>query len=278
MGYTHVEGPTSCIGYVFPNLDGDGDGLIDGAELLAGTDPFNRHSDDDALRDGKEVNYAELPGDPLVPLACDPLRLDAFDGGPVDRWNQLIEAGSGELSLQPATLGGGIWVGENLVATLAAAGDLAYLLDTTPERESSYRARFWIDTSDLTMANGESVAVLLTRDQVAAVNPFYLQVRRLSGELFVRGVARDATGTLFTENVPLGDGPALIAVEWWSEGARSAPYGGLRIRTSARPAAPILRLANSAFRVDNAAFGVRFGVASGTSGDVRFEDFKSCRN
>jgi len=268
VGYNVAEGE-DCIGYVFTHDDTDGDDLIDGAELTLGTDPFSSRSDADDLRDGKEVLVDEL--------LCDVLRFDLFDGGPVDRWDSLVESGAGALSLQPATIGGGIWIGENRVA--GVAGDQAYLVDATPDREQEYRARFWIDASSLAMSNGEEWMALLARDQALAQNAFYLTIRRQASKLFVRGYARDDQGSLLvTTDVPLGDAVALIAVEWWATGARDAPFGGLRLRTSARPAAPILRLDNSQLRVDNAALGMRLGVDPGTSGDVRFEEFLSCRN
>ncbi len=63
--YTGVVGG-SCIGYVFPNSDSDGDQLIDGFELLLGTLPGGTDSDCDGAVDGSEVPIAGLPvSDPL---------------------------------------------------------------------------------------------------------------------------------------------------------------------------------------------------------------------
>lgn len=50
---------------VDPAADSDGDGLSDGAEVAAGTDPFDSDSDNDGLEDGDEVNvHATDPLDP----------------------------------------------------------------------------------------------------------------------------------------------------------------------------------------------------------------------
>lgn len=63
--YTGTIG-NSCIGYVFPNDDTDGDGLIDGFELALGTDPAAADSDCDGVADGTEYPIAGLPvSDPL---------------------------------------------------------------------------------------------------------------------------------------------------------------------------------------------------------------------
>jgi len=55
-----------CLGYVFPNVDSDSDGIIDGMELVLGTDPTIRDTDGDTVADGLEYPLAGIPqSDPL---------------------------------------------------------------------------------------------------------------------------------------------------------------------------------------------------------------------
>jgi serine protease len=54
-GYQHESCCNDVIGYVYPNVDTDGDGLIDGFELLIGTNPLVADSDCDGVSDGVEV-------------------------------------------------------------------------------------------------------------------------------------------------------------------------------------------------------------------------------
>ena len=56
QGYTQNSGNTDWIGYVYPNSDLDGDGLIDGFESLVGTCGFRADTDYDGRTDGQEVN------------------------------------------------------------------------------------------------------------------------------------------------------------------------------------------------------------------------------
>lgn len=55
------------LGYVYPNVDTDGDGLIDGQELVLGTSLTNTDTDGDGLSDGYEYPPAGVPfSDPLI--------------------------------------------------------------------------------------------------------------------------------------------------------------------------------------------------------------------
>lgn len=60
------------LGYVFVNVDSDGDGLPDGYERWIGTNPYSVDSDGDGIPDGIEFPVAGLqfpePMDPLLPL------------------------------------------------------------------------------------------------------------------------------------------------------------------------------------------------------------------
>ncbi|MCB1584338.1 MAG: S8 family serine peptidase [Xanthomonadales bacterium] len=55
------------LGYVYLNEDTDGDGLIDGQEIIIGTDPNVTDTDGDNLSDGEEYPPAGVPiSDPLI--------------------------------------------------------------------------------------------------------------------------------------------------------------------------------------------------------------------
>ncbi len=72
LGYTTVaeSAPGAAfLGYVYPNVDSDGDNLIDGMELMLGMNPNQAHSDCDLVPDGQEYPQVDLPlSDPLSPL------------------------------------------------------------------------------------------------------------------------------------------------------------------------------------------------------------------
>jgi len=68
--YTHFS---QLLGYAFPRIDTDGDGLIDGFEVVLGTDPGKVHSDTDGIADGVEYPPNGIPAtsaDPRLPGGC----------------------------------------------------------------------------------------------------------------------------------------------------------------------------------------------------------------
>ena len=68
----YVNAPAEALGYVFPYIDTDSDGLIDGFERILGTHPWAIDSDCDTLSDATEYPVAEVQGpnlDPAVGLA-----------------------------------------------------------------------------------------------------------------------------------------------------------------------------------------------------------------
>ena len=62
QGYTSAFlAGNMLLGYAYPIVDTDGDGLIDAFEDLIGTKPNNVDSDGDGIADGVELPQANLP-------------------------------------------------------------------------------------------------------------------------------------------------------------------------------------------------------------------------
>ena len=70
--YVPAFDPNACgaIGFVFPNVDTDADGIPDGMERMYGMNRFSADSDYDGIPDIQEfpIQNLQLPGrDPLIP-------------------------------------------------------------------------------------------------------------------------------------------------------------------------------------------------------------------
>ncbi|MCP3997243.1 MAG: S8 family serine peptidase, partial [bacterium] len=62
QGYESQPGLNDWVGYVYTNIDvdGDGDGLVDGFEALIGTDPASYDTDCDGMSDGDEILFYDM--------------------------------------------------------------------------------------------------------------------------------------------------------------------------------------------------------------------------
>jgi subtilisin family serine protease len=90
-GYVEQPGLATVIGYAYPNVDSDGDALIDGWEDLIGTNPLGADSDCDGVSDGEEVLGFDLAqnrrGDPLIGPCGEIIFADGFESGDVSLWS-----------------------------------------------------------------------------------------------------------------------------------------------------------------------------------------------
>jgi hypothetical protein len=62
-GYTtaYPPGSATTLGYAYPAIDSDGDGLPDGFEYVVGTNPIKADSDEDGVSDAAEFPLAGVP-------------------------------------------------------------------------------------------------------------------------------------------------------------------------------------------------------------------------
>lgn len=125
----------SVLGYAYPNVDADNDGLIDGSEDILGTSSSYADSDCDGIEDGSEYPHAGVPGDPLDQECVDievtvsqgnPFNhviLHMVNNGPSVATNASFEISYGVLPGGGINLGSGISSTSSGVSCYLAYGD-----------------------------------------------------------------------------------------------------------------------------------------------------------
>ncbi len=98
-GYESQPGLNDWIGYVYTNVDVDGDGLIEGFEILIGTDPADADTDCDGMSDGEEILIYDMSdpdpashgySDPLDGPCFTNLFADGFETGDTSGWSETV--------------------------------------------------------------------------------------------------------------------------------------------------------------------------------------------
>jgi hypothetical protein len=96
-GYEPYPGLAEVVAYVYPNVDSDLDGLIDGSERLLGTGAATPDSDGDGVSDGDEVHvYHRSDPNPALHGYRDPcsngcsIFTDGFESGDTSAWSSTL--------------------------------------------------------------------------------------------------------------------------------------------------------------------------------------------
>ena len=94
-GYGPRAGINEIVGAAFPNVDSDGDAVINGFETMIGTNALAADSDGDGVNDGDEIlgytgaTPSGILGDPLCSVtSC--LFADGFETGDTSRWSSVV--------------------------------------------------------------------------------------------------------------------------------------------------------------------------------------------
>ncbi|HSL18955.1 MAG TPA: hypothetical protein VLB51_13700 [Methylomirabilota bacterium] len=92
----------------------------------------------------------------------------------------------------------------------------AYVKDDTPDRETIYRAQFWIDVNTWDGIDGDWLFVSRTADETIWYAPYQVLMNKKSGLWRIWLRAQNNTGVVrFTNRINLQPGsPSLLQIEW----------------------------------------------------------------
>lgn len=186
---------------------------------------------------------------------------DSFETSNTDKWNRVV----GPIKVSKISAMKGSFGVEVPVVSLSPT----YLKDTTPNRESHYRAWFYIDVSRLTMSEGAKFRFF--QGMLGKKQPFYLLLNKKNGKYRFRGVIKTNNGSRkMTPWAALPSSPSKIIISWKSADSPELKNGYLKLGVNGKLIYNRMRVGNNTLKIDNVRFGVTAKINSSFSVSGKF--------
>lgn len=210
----------------------------------------------------------------ITMTVVDPIFSDDYESANLAAWAGQVTAGSGAISVTDKAAIVGNY---GMQVDLTGQGDQAYVFDLSPNRETTYRASFYLAIGDLSMLTGSEHTIFAVRDDVAPQLAATLRLRFMAGAYQVAAVAARDNGTWAWTPWSTIDKETLLSLEWEAGQGPGLDNGELRLLVDDQLVATLGGLDNDQLRVDRALLGAIFGVDNGTTGALFFDQFESSR-
>ena len=202
----------------------------------------------------------------------DQIFADSFESGNFSAWSSVVDT-EGDLSVSPAAA----MVGSNGMLALIDNTTSMYVQDLTPNAEPRYRARFYMNLNNLSMATGDSFRILTTRN--GSVDVVRIDLLRNAAGVFLRASTRtDAGPYMFTSffSIP-ATGPTAIEFDWSAATSAGANNGSFSLWIGGSLVQTIGGIDSDTLRTEDVEMGAVTGLDAGTSGTMYFDAFVSNR-
>ena len=202
---------------------------------------------------------------------------DDFEGGDVSAWDMAV-TGGGDLQADPsAALEGGF----GLLVTIDDTVPM-FLMDDTPQGETTYHVRFWIDPNSLNMAHRDSHTILDAMD-APGTRQFRMmleyRVRNGRGRYQIRLLVRDDGGSWQRGGgVTIPDAPAVIELEWMAASGPGNDDGLVGLYMDGVLRSSTGGLDNDQGSIDLVRLGPSAGVDPTTEGAYFIDEFVTHRD
>ena len=175
---------------------------------------------------------------------------------------------SGEAAIE-GSLGLEITVNDNEVLAI---------IDSSPDLEPRYRARFYIDPNSIGMAHKEALTIFQLQSAAPRKSLAWLRLRNWSGSYQLRLIIRDSLRKrLVTPWFVLADRPSSLEIDWLAASADDLSDGHARLWIDAEEVAALTALSTGGQRVDRVRLGVVSRPKTNTRGSLYFDAFESRR-
>lgn len=198
---------------------------------------------------------------------------DGFETGDLSVW-PASSTDAGDLSVSPSAA----LTGSQGMQVVIDDNNVLYVADDTPNAESHYRARFYLDPNGLTMASGNA-HYIFTGVFGSTVGAVRLNFRYSSGSYQLSAILLDdSSNSVSTPWFPVSDMPHVIELEWQAASAAGANNGSFRLWLDGAQVAELTNIDNDSQRIDLIVLGPYSGIDTGTRGTYFFDAFESRRD
>lgn len=198
---------------------------------------------------------------------------DGFESGDLSAWS-TSSIDSGDLSAAAAAkLHGGYGLSCVIDDT-----NLIYVQDNTPNAETRYRCRFYLDPNSLTMGNGDEFRITKTSTNTPTESSF-IALSYVGTDYKIRfGCRNDSGGFVWTSVYIITDAPHCIECDWKASSAAGANDGFISLWIDGVLKETVTGIDNDTTArgtIDFVQFGVVADVDATTSGTFYLDDFVS---
>ncbi|MCW5857036.1 MAG: hypothetical protein KIS63_02020 [Caldilineales bacterium] len=152
-----------------------------------------------------------------------------------------------------------------------------YVVDTRPNAESRYRARFYFDPNSILMASGDNHYIFYGYSGTSKII-LRLQFRYYNAKYQIKaGLLSDGSTWTSSSWLAINDAPHAIEFDWRAATSAGANNGGLTLWIDGVQKANLTGIDNDTLRFDQLRLGAVVGVDTGTRGTYYFDAFDSRR-
>jgi hypothetical protein len=224
-----------------------------------------------------DVNFNAAPDVPQTfAIADDIIFRDGFESGDTSAWTATV--GSGDLEVIAGAAMGSSSFG--LHAAIHGTQPL-HVEDHTPNDESRYRVRFYVDTQDFEPGTAQDhfrTRIFLALDEGPTVRRVVAIVLRYrDGQYGLMGRARRDDGTRAdTGFFPITPGAHFVEFDWQRSSSPSVPDGSFQLWIDGTSRSTLTGLDTDDSSVDTGRLGA-LSLKQGASGNLYFDQFMSRR-
>ncbi|NUM45739.1 MAG: hypothetical protein HUU38_13635 [Anaerolineales bacterium] len=210
------------------------------------------------------------------PTPSDLIFADSFESGDFSAWSSYTASSDLQVTSDAALLGN-----YGLRNTVNANGML-YVQDDSPNSETEYHARFYLDPNGIQMNTGTHAVFLASGEPVGATtNAVQVLSGKASGETGYKirvAVKQDNGNWLYSLNYPITDAPHAIEIYWQAASVPGANDGIIQLWIDGEAKYLQTALDNDTFHIDLARLGVVRNPDIETVGSHCLDAFESRRS